>query len=216
ALFPHLTIFENIAFPLKMRKVSKAEISQLVKNALSMVKLPDVESRYPTELSGGQQQRIALARALVFKPDVVLMDEPLGALDKNLREDMQLELKEIHRKLGVTFVFVTHDQDEALTMSDRVAVFNDGKIVQIDTPQAIYDSPRDRFVAEFVGETNKLASRVEADSREGYVQVSNPWFSGEVRCYDTLHQGSQCTLYVRPEYVTVSPVSPLPNALKVT
>ena len=216
ALFPHLTVFENIAFPLKIRKFNKRDTAKLVSDALNMVRLPDCESRYPSELSGGQQQRIALARALVFKPEVVLMDEPLGALDKNLREDMQFELKEIHRRLGVTFVFVTHDQDEALTMSDRVAVFNNGKIVQIDSPKTIYDEPNDPFVAEFVGETNKIASHVEEDSHQGHVKLSNPWFTGVVRCSHELSAGSNCTMYVRPEYVTVTAKAAAGSSLKIT
>lgn len=204
ALFPHLTIFDNIAFPLRIRRFAKADIAGRVKHALEMVKLPNCEDRYPKELSGGQQQRIALARALVFNPEVVLMDEPLGALDKNLREEMQLELKDMHRRLGVTFVFVTHDQDEALTMSDRVAVFNEGKIVQIDQPKAIYDRPVDPFVAEFVGETNVVLSQVVAESRAGKVRVSNPWFEGDVRSPEVLEKGGQCNVFVRPEHVSIS------------
>ena len=153
-LFPHMSVGENIAFPLQMRGIGKAEIGERVTRALDMVQLSALSDRRPSQLSGGQQQRVALARALVFEPRVVLMDEPLGALDKQLREQMQLDIRDLHRRLGLTIVFVTHDQSEALTMSDRVAVFNNGKIEQIGTPRQVYDEPATRFVAEFIGETN--------------------------------------------------------------
>ena len=156
ALFPHMTVGENIAFPLQMRGLGKAEIAERVTRALDMVQLSTMRERRPSQLSGGQQQRVALARALVFEPRVVLMDEPLGALDKQLREQMQLDIRDLHRRLGLTIVFVTHDQSEALTMSDRVAVFNKGRIEQIGTPRQVYDEPATRFVAEFIGETNLL------------------------------------------------------------
>ena len=156
ALFPHMTVGENIAFPLQMRGLGKAEIAARVTRALDMVQLSTMRERRPAQLSGGQQQRVALARALVFEPRVVLMDEPLGALDKQLREQMQLDIRDLHRRLGLTIVFVTHDQSEALTMSDRVAVFNRGKIEQIGTPRQVYDEPATRFVAEFIGETNLI------------------------------------------------------------
>ena len=142
ALFPHMTVGENVAFPLQMRGVGKAEIGKLVDKVLDMVQLSTMRERKPSQLSGGQQQRVALARALVFEPGVVLMDEPLGALDKQLREQMQLDIRALHGRLGLTIVFVTHDQSEALTMSDRIAVFNKGKIEQIGTPRAIYDEPQ--------------------------------------------------------------------------
>ncbi|ODT15443.1 MAG: Fe3+/spermidine/putrescine ABC transporter ATP-binding protein [Kaistia sp. SCN 65-12] len=162
ALFPHMTVGENVAFPLKMRKVARAKIAEQVSRALDMVQLGSFAARKPSQLSGGQQQRVALARSLVFQPEIVLMDEPLGALDKKLREQMQLDIRELHRRLGLTIVFVTHDQTEALTMSDRIAVFNHGKIEHIGTPAEIYDRPRTRFVAEFIGETNMLAGQVES------------------------------------------------------
>ncbi|MGV6873614.1 ABC transporter ATP-binding protein [Pseudochelatococcus sp. B33] len=161
ALFPHMTVAENIAFPLQMRGLRKAEIAERVRRALDMVQLGAMSGRYPAQLSGGQQQRIALARALVFEPAVVLMDEPLGALDKQLREQMQLDIRKLHMRLGLTVVFVTHDQSEALTMSDRIAVFNKGVIEQIGTPREIYDHPATRFVAEFIGETNLIEGTVE-------------------------------------------------------
>jgi putative spermidine/putrescine transport system ATP-binding protein len=156
ALFPHMTVADNVAYPLTVRKVPKADLAQRVTKALDMVQLGGKGERYPGQLSGGQQQRVALARALVFEPQLVLMDEPLGALDKQLREHMQIELKELHRQLGVTFVYVTHDQGEALTMSDRVAVFNDGLIQQIDAVERLYETPGNRFVAGFVGDSTLL------------------------------------------------------------
>ena len=162
ALFPHMTVEENVAFPLLIRKTPKHEIAKKVKRALDMVQLGHLGSRRPAQMSGGQQQRVACARALVFEPQLVLLDEPLGALDKKLRESMQLELKHIHENLGVTMVFVTHDQSEALTMSDRIAVFNDGIIQQIDDPATLYDEPANEFVASFIGETNMLRGQVTA------------------------------------------------------
>ena len=153
ALFPHMTVADNIAYPLTVRKLSAADREAKVARALDMVQLGRMGTRYPGQLSGGQQQRVALARALVFDPQLVLMDEPLGALDKQLREHMQIELKALHRRLGVTFVYVTHDQTEALTMSDRVAVFNDGAIQQIDVVDSLYETPLNRFVAGFVGDS---------------------------------------------------------------
>jgi putative spermidine/putrescine transport system ATP-binding protein len=162
ALFPHMTVAENIAYPLHVRKLPRAELEAKVKRALEMVQMGTMGMRYPAQMSGGQQQRVALARALVFDPQLVLMDEPLGALDKQLREHMQIELKALHRRLGVTFVYVTHDQAEALTMSDRVAVFNDGRIQQIDRVDRLYETPVNRFVANFVGDNAVLQAKVHA------------------------------------------------------
>ncbi|MEO5738340.1 MAG: ATP-binding cassette domain-containing protein, partial [Variovorax sp.] len=162
ALFPHLTVGQNVAYPLTVRKVAKDEQQKRVQRALDMVQLKGMADRLPGQLSGGQQQRVALARALVFEPQLVLMDEPLGALDKQLREHMQLELKELHRQLGVTFVYVTHDQGEALTMSDRVAVFNEGVIQQLDTVDRLYEMPANRFVAGFVGDNTVLKGTLQA------------------------------------------------------
>ena len=160
ALFPHMTVNENLAFPLEVRGQSKSEREANVKKALDMVQMSAFGNRRPAQLSGGQQQRIALARSLVFEPDLVLMDEPLGALDKQLREQMQYEIKHIHESLGVTVVYVTHDQSEALTMSNRVAVFNDGVIQQLAPPDALYEKPDNAFVAQFIGENNKLMGQV--------------------------------------------------------
>ena len=160
ALFPHLSIFDNIAFPLQMRRIPKTEIAQRVKRVLELVQLTGVEKRRPKQISGGQQQRVALARALVFDPTMLLLDEPLGALDKNLREGMQIELKQLHHKVRTTIFYVTHDQEEALTLSDRIAIFNEGRIVQLGTPDDLYNNPENRFVAGFIGETNFIAGRV--------------------------------------------------------
>lgn len=162
ALFPHMTVAENLAFPLKVRKLDTNTTKEKVERVLEMVKLQDFANRFPGQLSGGQQQRVALARALVFEPELVLMDEPLGALDKQLREHMQMEIKHIHESLGVTVVYVTHDQSEALTMSDRVAVFNDGIIQQIAPPRELYEKPENSFVAFFIGENNTLHGKIES------------------------------------------------------
>src|SRR6266567_8624280 len=156
ALFPHMSVADNIAFPLRMRRTPKAEIRRRVEAALALVQLEEYGGRLPSQLSGGQQQRIAVARALVFEPPVLLMDEPLGALDKNLREQMQIEIKRIQQSLGVTVIYVTHDQEEALTMSDRIAVMRNGCLEQIGSPTELYDNPATSFVADFVGKTNFL------------------------------------------------------------
>ncbi len=162
ALFPHLTVAQNLAFPLSVRRIPKAEIAERVNLALAKVHLDGLAGRRPSQLSGGQQQRVALARAIIFTPRLVVLDEPLGALDKNLREQMQIELKHLHRELGITMVLVTHDQSEALTMSDRVAVLNQGMVEQIDTPEALYERPGTAFVASFIGENNLVKGTVES------------------------------------------------------
>ncbi len=162
ALFPHMTIAENIAFPLSVRSMPAADIATRVERALGMVQLGGLGKRRPAQLSGGQQQRVAVARALVFEPKLILMDEPLGALDKQLREQMQLEIRQLHQRLGVTMVYVTHDQSEALTMSDRIAVFHRGRIQQLDTPEQMYEYPKNAFVARFIGENNRLDGTLEA------------------------------------------------------
>jgi spermidine/putrescine transport system ATP-binding protein len=162
ALFPHMSVADNIAFGLKMTKVPKAEIATRVEEAVALVRLQGMEARRPHQLSGGQQQRVALARALVNRPKVLLLDEPLGALDQKLRQEMQLELKALQREVGITFVFVTHDQEEALTMADRIAVMHGGKMLQVGPPADIYERPANRFVADFIGRTNLLEGTVEA------------------------------------------------------
>ena len=162
ALFPHMTIAENLAYPLKFRDMSKSEVKAQVQKYLDLVELKNFANRYPNQLSGGQKQRVALARALVYEPKLVLMDEPLGALDKNLREQMQYEIKKMHEMLGFTVIYVTHDQTEALTMSDRIAVFEQGVIQQISDPKTLYEEPDNKFVAEFIGENNHLNGKVES------------------------------------------------------
>ena len=165
ALFPHMTVGENLAFPLNVRNMPKAEVEEKVRSVLDMVQMMTFIDRKPAQLSGGQQQRVALARALVFSPELVLMDEPLGALDKQLREHMQYEIKHIHENLGVTVVYVTHDQSEALTMSNRIAVFDDGVIQQLADPVTLYEKPENSFVAQFIGENNQMVGTVASVSK---------------------------------------------------
>jgi putative spermidine/putrescine transport system ATP-binding protein len=207
ALFPHMTVEENLAFPLEVRKVAKADIAHKIKRALDMVKLTGFGKRRPGQLSGGQQQRVAMARALVFEPKLVLMDEPLGALDKQLREQMQLEIKHIHRDLGVTVVYVTHDQSEALTMSDRIAVFNDGVIQQLATPDDLYERPQNSFVAQFIGENNKLKGKVvHMNGAACQVEVDG---GAKVEALPIKVEGvgAPTTLSLRPERVKLNPVN---------
>jgi len=162
ALFPHMTVEENIAFPLKMRNIAPEQARKQAQEALELVRLPQLGKRFPKELSGGQQQRIALARCMVYRPSIILMDEPLGALDKKLRDHMQLEIKRIHRELGTTIVYVTHDQEEAMTMSDRICLMNGGRIEQLGTPAELYFNPRTLFVADFLGESNLFEATVSS------------------------------------------------------
>lgn len=202
ALFPHMTVAQNVAFPLSVRKVSKAEQKSRVDNALAMVELSHLAGRRPAQLSGGQQQRVALARALVFEPRLVLMDEPLGALDKNLREAMQYEIKRLHTRLGVTIVYVTHDQSEALTMSDRVAVFHQGRIQQIAKPNELYEDPTNAFVANFIGENNSLEGEVTACDGSYATLALGPDVSIRGRAGEGISAGSSAVLALRPENVT--------------
>jgi putative spermidine/putrescine transport system ATP-binding protein len=199
ALFPHMTIAENVAFPLSVRKISRSEQKARVSRALEMVELPHLASRRPAQLSGGQQQRVALARALVFEPSVVLMDEPLGALDKRLRESMQYEIMRLHRDLSLTVVYVTHDQNEALTMSDRVAVFSDGRIQQAATPTELYENAANAFVANFVGENNGLTGRVVANEGEWATLQLADGTSIRGRAGAELRSGGEAILALRPE-----------------
>ncbi|MEX0922890.1 MAG: ABC transporter ATP-binding protein [Rhodovibrionaceae bacterium] len=204
ALFPHMTIAENLAFPLQVRKMSKSEIEERVQKALDMVELGALGGRRPGQLSGGQQQRVALARALVFEPKLVLMDEPLGALDKNLREQMQYEIKHIHESLGVTVVYVTHDQTEALTMSNRIAVFDDGIIQQLASPDELYEKPQNAFVAKFIGENNKLVGKVSGEDGE---LCSVDVGGASIKALSINHNGvgNETTLSLRPERVFINP-----------
>jgi putative spermidine/putrescine transport system ATP-binding protein len=202
ALFGHLTVFENIAFPLQMRRVPAAEVRRRVNHALEMVRLATFGERFPRELSGGQQQRVALARALVYQPSLLLMDESLSALDRKLRENMQMEIRRIHRETGATIIFVTHDQEEALALSDRVCLMNGGRIEQIGTPQAIYETPRSAFVADFIGISNKLRGKAD---RDGYfVTPDGPIpLSPEAvrRATASAADGHEAVLIVRPEHI---------------
>jgi putative spermidine/putrescine transport system ATP-binding protein len=199
ALFPHMNIFDNIAFPLKMRKVEKKEIEKKVFEALDLVQLRGYESRYPKQLSGGQQQRIAFARAVVFNPPVLLMDEPLGALDKKLREHMQLEIKHIQSRLKRTVIYVTHDQEEALVMSDRIAVMNEGSIEQVGTPDELYEKPANKFVAEFIGQSNFLEGKVVEKKGELILIQLNDESRHKLRWYEAVEVGEDVCFSIRPE-----------------
>jgi len=192
ALFPHMTVAENVAYPLRMRRVRGQEMQRAVTDALAMVKMEAYAQRYPRELSGGQQQRIALARCFVYRPSVVLLDEPLGALDKKLREHMQLEIRRLHQELGLTFIYVTHDQEEALTMSDRICLMNQAKVEQVGTPQELYDRPATRFAATFLGHSNLLDG--EADGKEGFL-----WADRRLPVPAQVSLSGPMALLVRPE-----------------
>ncbi len=204
ALFPHMTVQENLSFPLEVRKMSKSEVQDKVKKALDMVELGDFGTRFPAQLSGGQQQRVALARALVFEPRLVLMDEPLGALDKNLREQMQYEIKHIHERIGITVVYVTHDQSEALTMSNRIAVFNDGVVQQLSTPDILYEKPENSFVAQFIGENNRMTGSIK-EIEGDYCKVDLDG-GGSVQALkvNVNSVGEKTQLSVRPERITIN------------
>ncbi|MBZ4691310.1 MAG: polyamine-transporting ATPase [Cereibacter sp.] len=212
ALFPHMSVADNILFPLKMRKMGRSERDARLRGALEMVKLEAFAERKPSELSGGQQQRVALARAIVFDPPVILMDEPLGALDKKLRQHMQIELKELQQRLGATVIYVTHDQEEALTMSDRVAVMNHGRLAQLGSPRSLYDHPANAFVAEFIGETSFVPGRI-AGATGGICVVETPAGTAQARMNETLKQGEAAVLAVRPEHVSVATEGTAPGLL---
>jgi len=204
ALFPHMTVAENIAFPLTVRRRSRVEIEAAVARALDLVQLSGKGERRPAQLSGGQQQRVALARALVFDPPLVLMDEPLGALDRQLREHMQIEIRQIHARLGVTMVYVTHDQGEALTMSDRVAIFRDGKLQQVGSPREVYEQPATSFVAQFVGESNQFGGTIrEFRGKACTVELDGGWLVPATPAR-TAVLGARTTVSVRPERVLLS------------
>jgi putative spermidine/putrescine transport system ATP-binding protein len=201
ALFPHMTVAENLAFPLEVRKLGRAERDEKVRRALDMVQMGAFGGRRPAQLSGGQQQRIALARALVFEPDLVLMDEPLGALDKQLREHMQFEIKRISHDLGITVVYVTHDQSEALTMSDRVAVFNDGVIQQCAAPDELYERPVNSFVAQFIGENNTLMGVVTQIGGDVCTVRLDTGEEIDARPVNVSRVGERTKVSIRPERV---------------
>jgi spermidine/putrescine transport system ATP-binding protein len=203
ALFPHMSVAQNIGFGLEMKKVPKEEIARRVEEAVELVRLPGFGKRRPTQLSGGQQQRVALARALINRPGVLLLDEPLGSLDLKLRKEMQLELKSLQHRVGITFVYVTHDQEEALTMSDRIAVMDEGRVLQVGTPTEIYERPASRFVADFIGETNFLEGVVLGrDGTYVVVEVAGmaPVLAPSV---EEFGPGKGVTVAVRPEKITI-------------
>ena len=204
ALFPHMSVAENVAFGLEVRGRPREEVEKRVKEALAMVRLGGLEQRKPKQLSGGQQQRVALARALVTRPKVLLLDEPLGALDKHLRQEMQVELRRIQRQVGITTIFVTHDQEEALTLSDRIAIFNFGRIIQEGAPMEVYERPVTKFAAGFLGEANFLAGRATSLEANGLARVALD-IGGEVlcRCSDA-QVGQAVLLALRPEKITLS------------
>jgi len=205
ALFPHMTVRRNVAYPLAARRVARAKREGRVKDALSLVGLEDMEDRRPAELSGGQQQRVALARALVYQPSVLLLDEPLGALDRSLRERMQTELQRLHKQTGVTFLYVTHDQEEALTMSDRIAVLRLGQIEQVGTPQDLYERPATEFVATFLGLANRFHCRV-LQVRRGVAEIQLSFGArAAIPCADnTLRPGMAALVVVRPEELVIA------------
>ncbi|MCZ6724108.1 MAG: ABC transporter ATP-binding protein, partial [Gammaproteobacteria bacterium] len=213
ALFPHMTVSENLAFPLEVRGMDKTERESRVKRALDMVELGPLGDRRPAQLSGGQQQRVAVARSLVFDPELVLMDEPLGALDKNLREKMQYEIKHIHENLGLTVVYVTHDQSEALTMSNRIAVFDDGIIQQCAPPEVLYEEPVNAFCANFIGENNRFLGKVTEDNGDTVkVEIDDNVGTVVAKKVNVEGVGVRSTVSLRPERVTVNPEpGSLPN-----
>ncbi|MDE2973612.1 MAG: ABC transporter ATP-binding protein [Gemmatimonadota bacterium] len=204
ALFPHMTVGRNLAFPLEVRGLNGEERRRRVERAIGLVRLEGLEGRRPGQLSGGQQQRVAIARALVFEPSLVLMDEPLGALDRSLREEMQYEIRRLHRKLAVTIVYVTHDQQEAMVMSDRIAVLKDGVVEQIAAPEALYEEPERAFVARFIGENNRLRGRV-ATVRDGLCEVAVGGERIRALVIANCEPGDEVTLSIRPERVVVNP-----------
>ena len=206
ALFPHMSVRRNVAFPLEMRRVPRAEIERQVADALQLVGLGEFGDRLPRQLSGGQQQRVALARAMVYRPALLLMDEPLGALDKKLREQMQREIKRVQRERRISVLYVTHDQEEALTMSDRIAVFNRGRVEQIGTPTELYEQPASRFVADFLGETNFFPGRVvRSDGRRCQVDIAGGRF--EASAPRPVTEGKPVVVAVRPERLKLTPAA---------
>ena len=208
ALFPHLTVYENIAFPLRLKNIDSSEIDREVKKYLEMVKLSEHINKSPSQLSGGQKQRVAIARALINKPRVLLLDEPLSALDAKLRQHMLIELDNIHEEVGITFVFVTHDQSEALSISDRIAVMKDGEVLQIGTPSEIYESPANAYIADFIGETNFIEGKVvELEEQFGYLESPN---YGKIKFEldKEVKVGDRVRLTIRPEKVKISKSKP--------
>ena len=214
ALFPHLNVFKNIAFGLQMDHVPPDEIQTRVSEMINLVKLEGMEKRYPHQLSGGQKQRVALGRSLIKRPKVLLFDEPLGALDLGLKKQMQLELKQTQKQIGITFVYVTHDQEEALTMSDRIAVMNEGKILQVGTPVDIYEEPKTRFVANFIGETNVLTARVIEKNQDKIIVLVDDKVVINITSKENINLGQLVTILIRPEKAVLYPANyKLPSSL---
>jgi len=206
ALFPHMTIAENLAYPLKIRKMDKELIKEKVNKSLALVELLDFEKRYPGQLSGGQKQRVALARVLIYEPEIILMDEPLGALDKQLREQMQYEIKKLHEELKLTIIYITHDQTEALTMSDRIVIFNDGIAQQIDAPMKLYEEPANSFVANFMGENNQFRGKVLGnDDEEGIINIETKFGVIKALNVNNYKAGDSTLVSIRPEKILISP-----------
>jgi spermidine/putrescine transport system ATP-binding protein len=205
ALFPHMTVLQNVMFGLQMEKLSKSACQQRALEALELVQLPNVENRRPNQLSGGQQQRVALARALVKRPAVLLLDEPLGALDLKLRKQMQLELKSMQQQIGITFIYVTHDQEEAMTMADRIAVMQDGNVLQIGAPREVYEQPSTRFVADFIGETNFIRGRLEAQKAGvGTIHLqADILIDAQLPDTHSIGMGTTVTIPIRPERIGI-------------
>ncbi len=203
ALFPHMSVAKNIGFGLEMKKVPKEEIARRVEDALELVRLPEFGKRRPDQLSGGQQQRVALARALINRPGVLLLDEPLGSLDLKLRKEMQLELKDLQHRVGITFIYVTHDQEEALTISDRIAVINHGRVLQVGTPEEIYERPANWFVADFIGETNFMEGKIsKQEGKNVEVEVAGmPAVLAQSE--EEFTPGTKVTIAVRPEKISI-------------
>jgi iron(III) transport system ATP-binding protein len=217
ALWPHMTVFQNVAYGLKLRKIRRAEIEERVKGALDKVQLAGLGERYPGQLSGGQQQRVALARALVLNPEILLLDEPLSNLDAKIRVQVRAEIRKLQKELGITTVYVTHDQEEALTLSDRIAVLNQGRLFQVGAPKALYERPANRFVADFIGINNLIDGTVRAvDPVSGRLAVASPL--GELRALPNaeLRAGDQCVVCVRPENVTLGEAAGERNSVKGT
>ncbi|SCZ23161.1 ABC transporter ATP-binding protein [Afifella marina] len=216
ALFPHMTIGENIGFPLRMRRWSASKIDEAVSRILDVVQLPGTENRYPRQLSGGQQQRIALARALVYEPSIVLMDEPLGALDKKLREQLQYEIKRLHERLGLAMLYVTHDQEEALVMSDRICLMRQGRIEQIGTPEELYFRPKTRFAADFLGESNLLEGEV-IGFQDGICEVAlNDGRPVRGPTTTKLNVGDKAVVMIRPEAIRINAAEAGANSVTAT
>ncbi len=207
AIFPHINVQRNIEFGLRKENLSKDEMQQRVENALKMVQLEGYENRYSNQLSGGQRQRIALARALVKQPKVLLLDEPLGALDKKLREEMQIELRNLQKSLGITFIFVTHDQEEAMTMSDRIAVMDEGNILQVSPPKEIYHNPKNKFVSQFIGNINILGAEIKSVSNENLLIEVDCFGSMQLKNYQQIIENDRINVAIRPEEITISKIS---------